>query len=68
MYKRFKSYLSCNRLFVLLAFLVLLPLVFAVIANDTRVGVYTYDSWDEPAMCGECHAGFYTQWRQSMMS
>jgi hypothetical protein len=53
---------------VLTAVLILIPLAFSILHEDTRLGRYTYKSWEEPDMCGECHAGFYAQWRQSMMS
>jgi hypothetical protein len=68
MHKNYRSYLRYHRIFILTAFLVILPLFITLIADDVRVGVHTYDSWEEPDVCGECHAGFYTQWRQSMMS
>jgi hypothetical protein len=68
MFKRMESYLNSNRIFSLPAVLILIFFVFAIAAENHRVDKYTYDSWEEPATCGECHVSFYTQWRQAMMS
>jgi len=68
MFKKIESYLNWNLLLVVPAFLILISLAFTINAEDVRVGEYTYDLWEEPETCGECHASFYTQWRQSMMS
>lgn len=59
-------FLKC--ILALTAMLIFIPMAFSIFHEDTRLGKYTYDSWEEPDTCGECHAGFYAQWHQSMMS
>ncbi len=68
MNKRYRSFLKRYRFFIIPVLIVLVPLLFAAYAEDPPESEYTYDSWEEPEACGECHADFYTQWRQSMMS
>lgn len=37
-------------------------------AGDAALGTITYDAFDTPQNCGECHTGIYQQWQQAMMS
>lgn len=38
-------------------------------AGDPKLGSGSYDDYDTPAYCGTaCHADFYRQWQQAMMS
>lgn len=37
-------------------------------AGEEMLGKYTYDDFEDPEMCGQCHVEIYEQWRQGMHS
>lgn len=54
-------------LFSLLVLMVSSTPVFAQ-AGDAALGTRSYDDYETPGVCGECHIDIYRQWEQTMMS
>lgn len=40
----------------------------SMLAGDAAKGSKKYDQFERPEVCKSCHADFYQQWRQAMMS
>ena len=36
-------------------------------SGDVYEGMYTYDDFEEPTTCGECHIDIYADWSVSLM-